>query len=104
MRLQLRQVEDVPDEPLEPHGLVGDHVERRGANLRVLCEPLPQRLDVPANRGQRRAQLVGDRHQEVALLLLRLGESCGHLAEALGEVSDLAAARNVRYVDVVVAA
>ena len=56
-----------------------------------------------ADRGQRRAQLVRDRHQEVALLLLRLGEPRGHLAEALGEVADLAAPRHVGHRDVVLA-
>ena len=62
--------------------------------LRVLDDALAQRGDVAADRGQRRAQLVRDGHQEVALELLRLGEPRGHLAEPLGEVADLAAAGN----------
>ena len=38
----------------------------------VLEDALSQRGDVPADRGQRRAQLVRDRHEEVAGELLRL--------------------------------
>ena len=67
------------------------------SRLRVVDQPLAERLDVAADRRQRRPQLVRDGHQEVPLLLLRLGEPRGHLAEALGEVADLAAARHVRH-------
>ena len=66
-------------------------------------EPLAERGDVAADRGQRRAQLVRDRHQEVPLELLGLGELRRHLAEAVGEVADLAAAGHRRDLDVVVA-
>ena len=44
-----------------------------------------------ADRRQRRAQLVRDRHQEVALELLRLLEPRSHLPEALRELADLTA-------------
>ena len=37
------------------------------AELGIVDDAFEQRRDVPANRGQRRAQLVRDRHQEVAL-------------------------------------
>ena len=47
-------------------------------------DALAHRLDVPANRGQRRPQLVRDGHEERALELLRLGELRDHSAEALG--------------------
>ena len=43
-----------------------------------------------SDRGQRRAQLVRDRHQEVALHHLDLGEPARHLAEALAQVAELA--------------
>ena len=38
-------------------------------------DPLAERLDVPADRGQRRAQLVGDGHQEAPLALVRLARA-----------------------------
>ena len=66
-------------------------------------DALAQRGDVAADRRQRRPQLVRDGHEEVALALLRLGEPGGHLAEAVGEVADLAAAGDARHLDVVVA-
>ena len=74
-RVELREVEHVADEPLEPHRLGGDHVERGRAQRRVVDDSLAERLDVPADRGQRRAQLVRDGHQEVALELLGLGQA-----------------------------
>ena len=95
MGVELGQVEHVADEPLEPLRLGGDHLERLGARLRVLDQPFPQRIDVAADRRQRRPQLVRDRHQEVPLLLLGLGEPRRHLAEAVREVADLAAARHL---------
>ena len=74
------------------------------ARLRVLDEPLPERGDVAANRGQRRAQLVRHRHQEVPLELLGLAQPSRHLPEALREVADLASARHRGHLDLVVAA
>ena len=44
-----------------------------------------------ADRRQRRPKLVRDRHQEVALELLRLLEPRSHLPEALRELADLTA-------------
>ena len=89
---ELREVEHVADEPLEPRRLVRDDVERGADELRVVDEPVPQRVDVPLDRGQRRPELVRDRHQELALALLGRREPRGHLVEALGEVRDLASA------------
>ncbi len=103
VRVELREVEDVADEPLEPVRLRLDDLERVLAQLGVLDQALAQRRDVAADRGQRRAQLVRDRHEEVALERLGLGEPLGHLAEPLGEVPDLAD-RADRQLDVVVAA
>ena len=97
VRVELREVEDVADEPLEARRLGRDHVERRAL---VTHEPLAQRLDVTADRGQRGAQLVRDRHEEVPLALLGLGEARGHLPQPVGEVPDLAASRHARDLDV----
>ena len=101
--VQLREVEHVADEPREAFRLVGDRVEGHRPGFLVLDEPLAQCRDVPANGGERRAKLVRDRHEEVALELLGLAEPAGHFAEALGEMPDLAAARNGRNGDVVMA-
>ena len=38
-RVELREVEHVSDEPLEPHRLGGDHVERGRAQRRVVDDP-----------------------------------------------------------------
>ena len=84
-RVELREVEHVADEPREPLGLLGDDVERDRARLFVLDEPLAQRGDVAADRGQRRAQLVRHGHQEVPLELLGLAQPPRHLAEAVRE-------------------
>ena len=102
--VELRQVEDVADQPVEPHRLARNHVERRRAQLRVVRHTFTQRVDVAADRRQRRPQLVRHRHQEVPLLLLGLGEPRRHLAEAVGEMSDLVGAADARHVDLVAAA
>ena len=65
--------------------------------------PSRERGDVAADRGQRRAQLVRDRHQEVPLARLRLHQPLRHLPEAVGEMADLARGA-ARHRDVVVAA
>ena len=70
---------------------------------RILDDALEQRRDVAADRRQRCAQLVRDRHQEVALHLLDLGEPLRHLAEPLAAVAELAR-RVLRHRDGVVAA
>ena len=101
MRVELGEVEHVADETAEPLGLGGDDLQRLLGRLRVGDDTLAQRGDVPADRGQRRPQLVRDGHQEVALELLRLREPGRHLAEALGQVADLAAAPHRRDIHVV---
>ena len=103
MRLHPRKVEDVADEAREPVRLRADHPERRLLRLLVLRDPLAQRLDVPPDRGERRSQLVGDDHEEVALAPLRLGELVGHLGESLCEVADLVLRACLRKVPVVAA-
>ena len=81
--VELREVEHVADEALEP---LAPRLRRSRATLLrrsgSVDRPLAQRRDVAADRGQRRPQLVRDGHQEVPLQLLRLGEPGRHLAEA----------------------
>src|SRR5207249_1311575 len=50
MTLELREIEHFSDETLEPARLLGDYLERLGPDHRVLREPFPQRVDVPADR------------------------------------------------------
>ena len=88
-RVELRQVEHVADEPLEPPDSAAITSSESFAGLRILGEPFAERLDVAADRRQRRPQLVRDRHQEVPLELLRLGQPLGHLRGTIGEVGDL---------------
>ena len=95
-RVELREVEDVTDEPLEPSSLLGDDVERAAPRLLVLEHAVAQRRDVTANRRQRRPQLVRDGHEEVARQLLRLREPRRHLAEPRAEALDLAVRRPAR--------
>ena len=68
-----------------------------------LDQAVADRIDVTVDRGQRRAQLVGDRHQELALSLLRRGEAGGHVSEPLGQLADLVLAVRGRHDDGVVA-
>ena len=56
---------------------------------------------MPANRRQRRPQLVGDGHEEVAGQLLRLRQPRRHLAEPRREPLDLAASTRPRQLNVV---
>ncbi len=102
MSSQLCEVEHVSDETLEPHRLGGDDVERRLDQLGIVHEPVAERVNVPANAGQRCPQLVRDGHQETAFALLRLGKFGRHLVEPLGEVADLTASCR-RHNDVVAA-
>ncbi|OLB25390.1 MAG: hypothetical protein AUH17_01695 [Actinobacteria bacterium 13_2_20CM_68_14] len=71
-------------EPFKALGLEPDHLERVRTRLLVLYHALEQRLDVAADRGQRRPQFVGDRHQEVSLERIGRLELRRHLAEPLG--------------------
>ena len=54
-------------------------------------DALAHRLEMAADRRERRPQLVRDRHEEVPLELLRLRQPRRHLAEPLGEMRDLVA-------------
>jgi len=58
---------------------------------------------MPLDRGERRAELVRDGHQELSLALLGRGQSRRHLVEALREMRDLVATRTDRHVHRIVA-
>ena len=55
---KLCEVDDVADQALEPMGLGGNDLERPFDELRLVDDAVTQGIDVAANRGQRRAQLV----------------------------------------------
>ena len=80
-----REVEQIGDQPLEPIGLGADDPRRLGRRDRLLLE----RLRVPADRGQRRPQLVADRLEEASLRLAGARELVGHLVERRPEVGQL---------------
>ena len=61
------------------------------------------RIQMATDGGQRRPQLVRDRHEEVPLELLGLREPCRHIAEPLGEMRDLVAPLQLWNGDVVAA-
>ena len=103
VRVELRQVEHVADEPLEPDRLAGDDVERGPLELGVVEQPVADRVDVALDRGQRRAELVRDRHQELPLALLGRRQPRRHLVELLGQAADLVAAAAGRHAHGVVA-
>ena len=54
MRVELGEIKHVADETPEPLSLCGNDLERLFGCLRVGDDTLPQRGDVPANRGERR--------------------------------------------------
>ena len=101
MSLELREIEDVSDETLEPVRLRSDDVERRLDLIRLGDDAFAQRLHVATNRCERRPQLVRDRHEERALELLGLGELVDHAPEAVAELRDLVAAPRLGDLDLV---
>ena len=103
MRVELRQVEDVAHEPLEPFRLEADHLERMRPRRLVLHDALEQRVHVAADGRQRRPQLVRDGHQEVPLQGLGLFELRSHVPEPRRQMADLAAARHLGNSDAVAA-
>ena len=102
-RLQTGEVEQVADQPLQAPGLREHDLERRLALVLAVDDAVGDRLDVALDGGQRRAQLVRDAHQEVALVLARLLELARHLLEAVRELAELVRALRAQ-VHVVVAA
>ncbi len=70
--------------------------------LRLVDDAVAEGIDVAADRGQRRPQLVRDRHQKLSLALLRRTEPRCHLVEPLGQMTDLVRLRPDRNADAVV--
>ena len=101
-RLETGEVEQVADQPLQAAGLREHDLERRLALVLAVDHAVGDRLDVALDGGQRRAQLVRDAHQEVALVLARLLELARHLLEAVRELAELVRALGAQ-VHVVVA-
>ena len=88
VRLEAGQVEQVADEPVEPaHLLV--HGLQRLVELVGADDALGDGLDVAGDGGERRAQLVGDAHQEVALELVDLAQAVDHPLEPGRQLAEL---------------
>ncbi len=73
----LRFQQEVLDEVQEPHGVAVDDAEpvdvsRTEAGLRCFVE---QQLEVAANRGERRAQLVRDQRDKLVLHAVELAKA-----------------------------
>ena len=101
-RLETGEVEQVADQPLQAAGLRKHDLERRLPLVLAVDHAVGDRLDVALDGSQRRAQLVRDAHQEVALVLARLLELARHLLEAVRELAELVRALGAQ-VHVVVA-
>ena len=102
VRLELGEVEQVADEAREPVGLRADDLERSVARA-------PRRPTRPSRSASTWPRMAVSgvrsswetRHEEVPLVLLRLREPLGHLAEPLGEVRDLVARARLGELDAV---
>ena len=88
-RLEAGEVEQVADQPLQAPGLGEHDLERRLLLVLAVDHAVRDRLHVPLDRRQRRAQLVRDAHQEVALVLARLLQLARHLLEAQRQLAEL---------------
>ena len=95
-RLETREVEQVADQALQAAGLGEHDVERRLLLLLALDDTVRDRLHVALDGGERRAQLVRDAHQEVALVLARLLQLPRHLLEAQRQLPELVGALRLR--------
>ena len=90
-----RQRDEVGDEVAELLGLLDHVVEQRAAVDLVHRRRVAQDLDVRAQRGHRRAQLVRGVGDELALLGLRGLQAREHPVEARGHPPDLVVAAGV---------
>ena len=86
--LQPGEVEQVVDQPLEPAHLLVDR-DQRIVHVFGLDHAFGNRLDVAGDGGQRRTQLVGDPHQEIALQLVDLAQAVDHPLEPGGQGTQL---------------
>ena len=89
------QRDEVGDEVAELLGLLDDVVEQRAAVGLAHRRRVAQDLDVRAQRGHRRAQLVRGVGHELALLGLRGLQAREHRVEARGHAPDLVVAVRV---------
>ena len=89
-RFDLRQVEHLVDEPREPLGLLGDDAEEFLALRRLDVGVVEQDLGERADRGERRAQFVRHRRDEVVLQPVELLQPLVGLAQLGGRRLQLA--------------
>ena len=85
-RLELGQVEQVANEALQPARLRDDHVGRLPV---VLDRPVLYRLGEAADGGERRAQVVRHRQQEVTLPGPAVLQALGHVVDGAGQRREL---------------
>ncbi len=95
-RVELRELEQVLGEPVEPVDLPRARLEELGAGVGIVAGALHEQLVEGAERGQGRPQLVRDVRQEVPAAIAvaaddldALLEPVGHRVELDGEQSEL---------------
>ena len=84
--LEPGEVEQLRHHPAQPLGLAQHLAQRLVVGLGDAVDDV---LEVGPERGDRRAEVVTDRGDELPPLLLHRLELCGHRVEAAGEVTDL---------------
>jgi hypothetical protein len=90
--LAAREIDEVVGEAGQLRGLRGGAIEQRAATLARDVGVVAQDLDVRAQAGDRRTQLVRRVGDELALDAHRLGERVEHCVEARGQAGDLVVA------------
>ena len=101
--LQPGEVEQVADEAVEAHRLGGDRGVGELLLGLVLEDAVDERVDLAADGGQGRAQLVRDAHQELPLRVARLREPHGHVREGAVDHPDLVGAPGIERHDLIAA-
>ena len=97
-RLQTRELQQLLDQPSQAFGLRQHHLQRRGIGL---LHAVQQVLQVRADRGDRRLELVGHVREQVATGLLEVLQLGAHPVERRRELSDLVARSRVHPLRVV---
>ena len=87
--VELRELEQVLGEPVEPLDLLAARLEELGARLRVVGGALLEQLVERAQGGQRRPQLVRDVGQEVAAPVAVAADDLDALLEPVGHRVEL---------------